>query len=249
MSYYKRTADALLCELLEAFGAVLIEGPKWCGKTTTARQIARSVIQLQDPDMCAEYQATALSKPSLLLNGETPRLIDEWQDIPVLWDAVRAQVDLRNLPGQFILTGSNAINKSEILHSGVGRIARLRMMPMSLWESHDSTGLVSLRELFDNPDYDINGSTSNLRIEDLIFLASRGGWPASLQTRSKSSQLLIAKKYVQSLCEDDITRVDGKRRDSLTTKMILKSYARNISTLAKKKTLIEDILSLSLIHI
>ena len=243
MSYYKRTADALLCELLEAFGAVLIEGPKWCGKTTTARQIARSVIQLQDPDMRAEYQATALSKPSLLLNGETPRLIDEWQDIPVLWDAVRAQVDIRNLPGQFILTGSNAINKSEILHSGVGRIARMSMMPMSLWESQDSTGSVSLKELFDNPDYNIDGKTSNLKIEDLIFLASRGGWPASLQTRSKSSQLLIAKKYVQSLCEDDITRVDGKRRDSLTTQMILKSYARNISTLAKKKTLIEDILS------
>jgi predicted AAA+ superfamily ATPase len=135
MSYLKRTADTVLAEHLQAFGAVLIEGPKWCGKTTTAEQVAKSVIKLQDADMRDEYLATAATKPSLLLNGATPRLIDEWQDAPVLWDAIRTMVDQRALPGQFILTGSNAIDKSQIHHSGTGRISKLEMLPMSLWES------------------------------------------------------------------------------------------------------------------
>ena len=133
MSYLHRTADVVLSERLEAFGAVLIEGPKWCGKTTTAEQIAKSVIRLQDTDKREEYLATAASKPSLLLQGDTPRLIDEWQDAPVLWDAVRTMVDKRNEPGQFILTGSNSVDKNKILHSGTGRISRMKMLPMSLW--------------------------------------------------------------------------------------------------------------------
>ena len=140
MGYLKRTADVVLREHLEAFGAVLIEGPKWCGKTTTAEQVAKSVIKLQDTDMRDEYLATAATKPSLLLNGATPRLIDEWQDAPVLWDAVRTMVDKRVEPGQFILTGSNAVDKSQIHHSGTGRISKLTMLPMSLWESGDSNG-------------------------------------------------------------------------------------------------------------
>lgn len=243
MVYYNRTADKMLNELLDAFGAVLIEGPKWCGKTTTASQLAKSIIKMQDTDMRAEYLATALSKPSLLLKGEVPRLIDEWQDAPVLWDAVRTQVDERGLPGQFILTGSNAVDKSDIFHSGTGRIARMRMLPMSLWESKESTGEVSLQRLFNDPNYDIDGKLSKISIEGLIFSASRGGWPASLQARTPKAQLLIAKNYVKSVCAEDISRIDGKQRDSKTTEFILRSYARNISTLAKKKTLLSDVTS------
>lgn len=240
MEYYNRTADKYLGELLDAFGAVLIEGPKWCGKTTTAAQIAKSIIRLQDTDMRAEYLATAQSKPSLILRGDTPRLIDEWQDAPILWDAIRTQVDERGLPGQFILTGSNSVDKSQILHSGTGRIAKMRMLPMSLWESKDSTGEVSIQELFNNPTYDINGKTSYLSIEDLIFVASRGGWPASLFARTKRAQLMVAKNYVRSICDDDISRVDGINRDSKTTELLLRAYARNISTLANKTTLLSD---------
>ena len=241
VSYYKRTSDRVLRELLEAFGAVLIEGPKWCGKTTTASQVAKSIIKMQDTDMRAEYLATAQSKPSLLLRGESPLWIDEWQDVPILWDAIRTQVDERGLPGQFILTGSNTVDKSEILHSGTGRIAKLRMLPMSLWESRESTGEVSLQRLFEDADYDIDGKRSILSIEGLIFAASRGGWPASLFARSEKAQLMIAKNYVRSLCDEDISRIDGKQRDSKIAESLLKSYARNISTIAQKKTLLSDV--------
>jgi len=243
MEYYNRTADGLLQDYLNAFGAVLIEGPKWCGKTTTASQMAHSIIKMQDTDMRDEYLATAASKPSLLLRGETPRLIDEWQDAPVLWDAVRTQVDDRRMPGQFILTGSNAVDKSKISHSGTGRIASMSMLPMSLWESRESTGEVSLHELFYNANYDIDGKESKMKIEDLVFAACRGGWPASLFSRSPKAQLLIARNYVRSVCDDDISRIDGKRRDEKIANLILRSYARNISTLAKKTTLLADIIS------
>ncbi len=242
MEYFRRTADPMLAVLLEAFGAVLIEGPKWCGKTTTASQIAKSIIKMQDPDMRAEYLATAASKPSLLLKGETPRLIDEWQDAPVLWDAVRVLVDERGgRPGQFILTGSNAIDKSATSHSGTGRIAKMQMLPMSLWESGESTGEVSLQALFNDPSYDIDGKTSHITIEGLIYAAARGGWPASLFIRSPKAQLLIAKNYVRTVCDDDISRIDGRERNSTTANLLLRSYARNISTLAKKTTLLADI--------
>ena len=242
MRYYPRTADRMLTELLEAFGAVLIEGPKWCGKTTTASQIAKSIIKMQDPDMRAEYLATAASKPSLLLKGEMPRLIDEWQDAPVLWDAVRVLVDERGgRPGQFILTGSNAIDKSATSHSGTGRIVKMQMLPMSLWESGESSGEVSLQRLFNDPNYDIDGKTSQMTIEKLIYAAARGGWPASLFIRNVKAQLLIAKNYVRTVCDDDISRIDGKKRDERIAELLLRSYARNISTLAKKKTLLSDL--------
>lgn len=241
MGYWKRTADAVLKEQLEAFGAVLIEGPKWCGKTTTAEQMAKSVIKLQDPDMRDEYFATAATKPSLLLIGDTPRLIDEWQDAPVLWDAVRTMVDKRVIPGQFILTGSNAINKSQIHHSGTGRISKMNMLPMSLWESGDSNGKISLMELFNNPNLNIDGIESDLSVEQLVFCGCRGGWPATINIKSDKAMLLVAKNYVKTVCSEDITRVDGVSRDELLTRMILRSYARNISTLAKKSTLIADV--------
>lgn len=241
MEYLRRTADDMLQDLLDAFGAVLIEGPKWCGKTTTAEQIAKSVIKLQDTDMRDEYLATAASKPSMLLQGDTPRLIDEWQDAPVLWDAVRTMVDSRTVPGQFVLTGSNAVDRSKIHHSGTGRIARMTMLPMSLWESKESTGKVSLHRLFNEPDYDIDGCRSNMSIEDLIFAACRGGWPAALVARSPKSQLLIARNYVRTVCREDISRIDKRQRNEKLAMQILRSYARNISTLAKKTSMLADV--------
>ena len=145
----------MLKDRLDGFGAVLIEGPKWCGKTTTASQQAKSIIKLQDPDNSEEYLATAATKPSLLLKGANPRLIDEWQDAPVLWDTVRNDVDGRVDVGLYILTGSNSVKKEKIKHSGTGRIAKMKMYPMSLWESHESSGEISLQRLFDDSDYDI----------------------------------------------------------------------------------------------
>lgn len=243
MSYLHRTADYVLKERLEAFGAVLIEGPKWCGKTTTAEQVAKSVIKLQDTDMREEYLITAASKPSLLLQGATPRLIDEWQDAPVIWDAVRTMVDKRNEPGQFILTGSNAVDKKAILHSGTGRISRMKMLPMSLWESGESNGNISLQQLFDDASLDIDGITSNMQVEDLIFSACRGGWPATVNVKSDRAKLYVARDYVETVCREDVSRIDGVQRDEKIAQMLLRSYARNISTLAKQTSILADITS------
>lgn len=231
----------MLQERLEAFGAVLIEGPKWTGKTTTAEQHAKSVIKLQDPDMADEYLATAAAKPSLLLKGDKPRLIDEWQDAPVIWDAVRTAIDNANgVSGQYILTGSNAVDKTKIKHSGTGRITRMKMYPMSLWESQESSGEISIRELFDNPESDIDGASGKLDVPELIRVACRGGWPATLQKTQKSA-MLVAKDYVNSVCENDISTVDGKQRNPKIARQIMRSYARNISTLAKKTNILADI--------
>lgn len=234
-------ADKQLKDNLEAFGAVLIEGPKWCGKTTTAKQQAKSILALQDPDTREGYLATAAIRPSLLLGGETPRLIDEWQMAPTLWDAVRVMVDNRGEVGQFILTGSNSIDKSAVMHSGTGRIARMQMYPMSLFESKESSGIISLSELFNNPSLDIDGIHSTMALEDLIYAACRGGWPASLKLKKASSRLLIAKDYVNSLCKVDISTVDNTARDETMARLILRSYARNISTLASKSSMLSDI--------
>ncbi len=233
----------MLSERLEAFGAVLIQGPKWTGKTTTAMQQAKSAIKLQDPDKETEYKTTAAIKPSLLLKGEQPRLIDEWQDAPVIWDSVRTAVDnTGGRPGQYILTGSNTIDENKIRHTGTGRITRMKMYPMSLWESKDSSGEVSLQELFNNPDYDIDGAVSKLDIPDLIRVACRGGWPAALQLSPKAS-MMTARDYVDSICETDISRIDNKSRNPKIARQILRSYARNISTLAKKTSILADITS------
>ncbi len=241
MKYLNRIADKTLDLRLEAFGAVQIAGPKWCGKTTTAERRAASVIKMQDPDRRDGYLATARTKPSLLLKGATPRLIDEWQVAPVLWDAVRHAVDERRNKGQFILTGSTVIDDDEIMHTGTGRISRMAMYPMSLFESLESNGTVSLRRLFDESDYDIDGESSPLSIEQLIFAACRGGWPASLDEMSRDAKLLISKDYVDVICNDDISRVDKTRRNPALARLILRSYARNLCTLAKKTSMLADI--------
>ena len=240
MAYLQRVFDSQLKAHLSAMGAVLIEGPKWCGKTTTAAQWARSIISLQDTDHREEYLMTAATKPSFLLEGEAPRLIDEWQDAPMLWDAVRTKVDERGMAGQFILTGSNAIDDSKIHHSGTGRISRLEMLPMSLWEYGESNGTISLMDMFDNPQQEVFAQTE-LTMEEIIFAACRGGWPATLRLQDDTSKLLGATEYGKSVYKNDISRIEGVKRNSKLARLILKSYARNISTLAKTASIFSDV--------
>ena len=182
-----------------------------------------------------------LPKPSLLLKGEQPKLIDEWQDAPMIWDAVRTAVDnAGGKPGQFILTGSNTVDKTKIRHTGTGRITRMKIYPMSLWESLESSGEVSIQELFNNPDYDIDGASSKLDIPGLIMAACRGRLACHVADACESS-MLIAKDYVNSVCENDISAVDNRQRNPKIARQIMKSYARNISTLAKKSNILADV--------
>ena len=239
--YKPRIVDKELQLRLEAFGATLIVGPKWCGKTTTAEQQAKSVIKMQDPDNKDYYLSTLQVKPSLLLEGERPRLIDEWQVAPELWDAIRHSVDQEGTEGLYILTGSNAVDDSQIKHTGIGRISRMKMYPMSLFESGESNGKISLNELFYNKNYNIDGIRSTLTIEDLIFAACRGGWPSSLNKKSKEAQLFIANDYLDGICQTEISSIDGVERDPNKTRLLLRSYARNISTIAKSTSIIADI--------
>ncbi len=243
MEYLPRLADKMLSLYLESFGATLIVGPKWCGKTTTAEQKAKSILRLQDPDKRDALLATAMTKPSLLLKGEHPRLIDEWQDAPVLWDAVRVSVDKEQEDGLYILTGSTTVREDQIHHSGTGRIARLQMSPMSLFESQESNGLVSLSKLFNEEGYDFDGASTELTIEDLVFAASRGGWPGSLGKKTKNSKLLVAKEYLHNICYSDISTVDNVSKNPRWAELLLRSYARNISTVVTLTNIRKDILA------
>ena len=240
-NYLPRVADTVLRDKLDAMGAVLIEGPKWCGKTTTAEQQASSVLKMQDTEYREQYLATALTRPSQLLAGKQPRLIDEWQDAPVLWDAVRDAVDKERGAGHYILTGSNSIDTSKIAHSGTGRIARMQMLPMSLWESGESSGDISLSYLFAHPQEPVSGQT-DVTIPQLIFLACRGGWPASLFLRTDKARLQVSREYINGLAMTDMTTVDGVRRNPQLVRQILKSYSRNLCTLAGRSSIWKDTL-------
>jgi len=235
-NYISRISDKLLGILLESSWAVLVEGAKWCGKTQSSLQVAKSAVYLQDPDEGPGYLAMADTKPSLLLEGETPLLLDEWQMAPVIWDAVRFAVDKRALMGQFILTGSATPGDNETIHSGTGRIARMLMRPMSLYESSESDGKVSLKDLFDG-NKDI-AAKNNLTIEQIAHAICRGGWPAAVISGSQSSR--IAMNYVDSIINSDVHRVDGVERDPERVRLLLQSLARNISTLATYKTIMYD---------
>ena len=239
--YIKRICDSELELKLEAFGAVHIVGPKWCGKTTTAKQFAKSYIEMQDPDKRDMYMETAKIKPSNLLIGKNPRLIDEWQVAPNLWDAVRVSVDRRNEDGLYILTGSNSIDKSKIMHTGTGRIDTLTMYPMSLYESGESNGKISLTKLFNDPSALDDGCESKLSIDELIFAACRGGWPSSLFKKSNKAKLMVAQSYFEGLCREDMSNADGVKRNETTSRLLLRSYARNISTIASNQSIIKDI--------
>lgn len=238
--YKKRIADQILADKLEAMGAVLIEGPKYCGKTTLASQQAKSILFMADPDTKSQNLAMAQTNIKRLLQGETPRLIDEWQLAPQFWDAVRNEVDKRDEDGQFMLTGSAVPPKQdEIFHSGTGRMSWLKLRTMSLWESGDSTGDVSLGALFKNAD-SIDGA-SNIDIEKLAFLTCRGGWPKATLKKSKKAALLQAKEYYEAVCRYDISRVDDVERDPELTKRLMRSYSRNQGAQASAGTILADI--------
>jgi len=225
MEYKHRIVDALLEQKLQAKGAVLIEGPKWCGKTTTAKQVASSVLDLGDSATLMTAEDNMQFNPRKLLEGDTPRLIDEWQTIPALWDMVRSEVDRRDPLGQFILTGSSIpVEQDKLRHSGTGRIGRLTMRPMSLWESGESTGSISLSDVFSGKN--IEPQENTLTLEDIAYLLCRGGWPRTTLLKDKLA-LGEARDYFEAIYKTDIHRVDKVRRSSERTRLLLRSYARN----------------------
>ncbi len=237
--YRKRIADEILKKKLEGKGAVLIEGPKWCGKTTTAEQIASSVLYMDDPEKKEQNILLSEIKPKLLLNGAKPRLIDERQLAPKLWDVIRFEVDHRDELGLFILTGSSVPTRSEeITHFGTGRFSRLTMRPMSLYESGDSTGEVSLKKLFDD-DKEITGS-SKINIERLAFLLCRGGWPKSIKMRDEIA-LEQAFDYFDAVVRSDINRVDNVQKNPERVKKFMRSYARNQGNQVPNTVLTKDV--------
>lgn len=237
--YKKRIADNILQKKLDAKGAVLIEGAKWCGKTTTASQIAKSILSMQNPEEKEQNIRLAELSPSRLLNGKTPRLIDEWQLAPKLWDAVRFEVDKRDEFNQFILTGSAVpADLKEITHTGTGRISRMLMRPMSLFESQESNGSVSLSELFSGKT-DIDGE-STIDIDELAFLICRGGWPKAVGLKQDIG-LSQAIDYYDAVVNSDISRVDNIERNPERAKRLLRAYARSIGTQTKLTSLSEDV--------
>ena len=238
--YKNRIADQILADKLEAMGAVLIEGPKYCGKTTLATQQAKSILYMADPETKSQNLAMAQTNIKRLLQGETPRLIDEWQMAPQFWDAVRNEVDKRDEDGQFMLTGSAVPPKQdEIFHSGTGRMSWLKLRTMSLWESGDSSGDVSLGALFKNAD-SVDGA-SKIDIDQLAFLTCRGGWPKATLKKSKKAALLQAKEYYEAVYRYDISRVDDVERDPELTKRLMRSYSRNQGSQASAGTILADI--------
>lgn len=241
-NYRPRIADKLIEEKLEAVGAVLIEGPKFCGKTTTGEQIAKSVLYMADPDTRERNIALATTNIKRLLTGDVPRLIDEWQIAPQLWDAIRFEVDHRRADGQFLLAGSAVpADPSKIFHSGTGRFGWVRMRTMSLWESGDSTGEVSMGEMFRNAS-DIDGGC-DMNSEQLAYLICRGGWPKASLKKSRRAALQESREYVEAVCRSDISRVDGVSRNPERAFRILKSYARNQGGQVPISTIMADIKS------
>lgn len=238
-TYRKRIADSLLQDKLTLKGAVLIEGPKWCGKTTTAGQAANSVLALDDPDRLPQNLALAQIRPSSLLEGPKPRLLDEWQVAPVLWDAVRHAVDRTQSQGLFILTGSSVPPKADAtFHTGTGRIARLRMRTMSLWESGESSGTVSLGNLFNGTDP--TGATAGASFEDIAFALCRGGWPAAVDMPGRRA-LDHAIDYLDAVASADISRVDGVFRNPDTAHRLLRSLARLQGTQSAATVIRDDV--------
>ena len=242
MAKYKhRIADKLLNRKILGKGAVLIEGPKWCGKTTTAKQMAKSVLDLGDSSVLLQSSQMIELCPKTLLEGKTPRLIDEWQALPPIWDCIRSEVDRRGTPSQFILTGSSVLPEADdTIHSGIGRFAHLKMRPMSLYESEDSNGSVSLKDLFDGKGLEIQ--KNDLEVETLAFLTCRGGWPWATII-PKEVALDQAFDYYDSVVNYDIQRVDKTKRSAERAKLLLRSYARNISQQVSVATIRKDMLA------
>lgn len=236
--YKPRLIDGLVQEYLETFGALCIEGPKWCGKTWTAQHHAASSVSLGDPAGGFLNRRLAKEDPNLILEGTQPRLIDEWQEEPPIWDAVRFRVDAQRTRGQYILTGSATPPHKGVLHGGTGRFGKLRMRPMSLFESGDSSGVISLRELCEGNMK--SAMTGEISLKTLISLIVRGGWPGSLGLTEKQARRVPA-EYLKIVLEDDIYRLDGVRRDVAKMRLLLRSLARNESTTVSNKGLTSDI--------
>ena len=240
-NYRKRIADDILQKKLRSKGAVLIEGPKWCGKTTTAEQAAKSILYMDEPSSIKQNLARADLDPESLLEGDVPRLIDEWQLAPKLWDAVRFSVDHKRKFGLYILTGSAVpANLDEIHHTGTGRFSWLKMRPMSLYESGESTGDVSLSELFNNEDCLLRGN-SKLTLDDIAFLICRGGWPMAIDV-PEDVALQQAIDYYDAVVNEDISRIDGARKENAYVKRLMRAYARNQGAQISIDTLLNDLL-------
>lgn len=237
MKYLPRVIDSEIEELMEIMGAVLIEGCKWCGKSTTGAYHAKSIIEFQNPDRKQEYEEIKNTKPSLFLTGEKPRMFDEWQMYPVVWDSIRTDVDHTGLKGQYILTGSAKPSEGETMHTGTGRISRVIMRPMSLYESKESTGEVSFKDILDGKD--ING-VSKLTLDDLANIIVRGGWPASIGVQGEI-KYRFAKEYVKSLIHEEVKKIDGVERNPEKMQNVLRSLARNISTQVSNTTIEGDV--------
>lgn len=236
--YKPRIIDKTVAKYLSTFGAVCIEGPKWCGKTWTSSHHSNSEFLIGDPANNFQNRKLAEMSPSLVLEGETPRLLDEWQEVPPIWDAVRYTVDRRAEKGQFILTGSSTPKRKGVLHSGAGRIGKLRMRTMSLYESGESSGAVSLEDL-------CNGKltpalTGEVDLRDLANYTVRGGWPGNLNVAQEDASLL-PQSYLDAILDDDSQRIDDKKYDVTKMRLLLHSLARNESTTATKKKLLNDI--------
>lgn len=239
--YKQRIADRLLVRKVLGKGAVLIEGPKWCGKTTTAKQLAKSVLDLGDASVLKQSSQMIEISPKSLLEGKTPRLIDEWQALPSIWDSIRSEVDKRGEPSQFILTGSSVLPDADAtIHSGTGRFAHIMMRPMSLFESGESSGTISLNDLFDGKTPEVQ--QCDLSIDDIAYLTCRGGWPWATLI-SKEVALDQAFDYVDSVIKRDIQRVDKVKRSPERTRLLLRSYARNISQQVSYATIRKDMLA------
>ncbi len=237
-SYKARIVDDMVKSYLEVFGAVCIEGPKWCGKTWTSRYHSNSEYLVGDPNNSFQNRQLAEMSPNLVLAGDTPRMIDEWQEVPPIWDAVRHEVDKRGEKGQFILTGSSTPQHKGIMHSGAGRIGRLRMRTMSLYESGSSSGEVSLKELCEGKlEAKLTGEVS---LEGIIDSIIRGGWPGN-QNASASSSMLLAGEYIHAVVDDEIHRIDDTPRNKEKFMLLLKSLARNESTTVSKAKIRDDI--------
>lgn len=241
--YRPRIVDGILSDKLEAMGAVLIEGAKWCGKTTTAEHAAKSVVYLSDAASLQQYKDLADVNPQILLSGAPPMLIDEWQEVPKLWDAIRFEVDHRQQDGQFILTGSAVPSKDayeQIHHTGTGRFGWIKMRPMSLFESGDSTGEVSFGELFDG-NVNIAVKTPSRDLHHIAFLMCRGGWPGTLRKHSEKASLAVADEYYQAVVHADISRVDGVQRNPERVKRLMRAFSRSQASQASLCTIAADI--------
>ena len=235
--YKPRIIDNLIDRYLQSFGAVCIEGPKWCGKTWTSSYHSKSEIYIGDPSGNFQNRVLAQMSPDLILNGDMPRLVDEWQEVPALWDAVRHKVDQTGKKGQFILTGSATPNHKGIMHSGAGRIARIKMRPMSLYESGSSTGSVSLEDLCNNRMAPV--MTGEVNLTDLIEYIIKGGWPGNLNAPIVQAALLPI-QYIDAIIDDDVYRIDGLKRNKVKMKLLLRSLARNEATTVTNTSLAKD---------